>query len=526
MTARGARAVSASGTNATMRELVAVTMDDILIGRDVLELVSSAMYIDPMTIYREYVQNAADAIDEARQKGILSVGDLGRVAISFETTSWTVRIQDNGVGIGWRTFVQRLSALGASGKRGTRARGFRGVGRLAGLGYAQELIFRSRIAGERRVSEMRWDCRRLRSLLRGGEPDTGVGELVRNIVEVARFESDDYPDRFFEVELKGMVRLRSDKLVSPAVVAEYLAEVAPVPFSPSFRFADQINEALKEVVDLGELDIRVEGVETPVYRPHRDVIVVDERRSVSFERLEILRVPNIDGDLGGIGWVLHHDYEGALPANPPIKGLRLRAGNIQVGDNALLEELFPEQRFNAWSVGEVHVIDRRIVPNGRRDHFEQNAHFHNLVNHLAPTAREIARLCRSNSVRRKWTREFEVHRDAVRERIDVIEQGSLATAERRSLALTAEQGLMQMEKIAGMDLLREDGCQNLQTEATALRSKLSRAMDDRGAQTSPLARLPKEKRVMYEHLFALIYECSANRVAAKSLVDRILIKIV
>ena len=30
---------------------------------------------------------------------------------------------------------------------------------------------------------------------------------------------------------------------------------------------------------------------------------------------------------------------------------------------------------------------------------------------------------------------------------------------------------------------------------------------------------------MYEHLFALIYECSTNRVAAKALVDRILLKI-
>jgi len=29
---------------------------------------------------------------------------------------------------------------------------------------------------------------------------------------------------------------------------------------------------------------------------------------------------------------------------------------------------------------------------------------------------------------------------------------------------------------------------------------------------------------MYEQLFGLIYECSANRVAAKALVDRIMLK--
>ena len=35
----------------------------IVVGKDILDLLSSSMYIDPMAIYREYVQNAADAID-------------------------------------------------------------------------------------------------------------------------------------------------------------------------------------------------------------------------------------------------------------------------------------------------------------------------------------------------------------------------------------------------------------------------------------------------------------------------------
>ena len=33
---------------------------EIVVGKDILELVSSSMYIDPLTIYREYIQNAAD----------------------------------------------------------------------------------------------------------------------------------------------------------------------------------------------------------------------------------------------------------------------------------------------------------------------------------------------------------------------------------------------------------------------------------------------------------------------------------
>ena len=67
----------------------------------------------------------------------------------------------------------------------------------------------------------------------------------------------------------------------------------------------------------------------------------------------------------------------------------MRSGNIQIGTNGILEDLFIETRFNSWCVGEIHVIDSRIIPNGRRDHYEQNVHYTNLINQLSPIAREI-----------------------------------------------------------------------------------------------------------------------------------------
>ena len=66
-------------------------LPEIVIGKDVLELVSSAMYVDPMTVYREYIQNAADAVDAARADGQLAPGELGRVEIAVEPGSRTVR---------------------------------------------------------------------------------------------------------------------------------------------------------------------------------------------------------------------------------------------------------------------------------------------------------------------------------------------------------------------------------------------------------------------------------------------------
>jgi hypothetical protein len=165
------------------------------------------------------------------------------------------------------------------------------------------------------------------------------------------------------------------------------------------------------------------------------------------------------------------------------------------------------------------------VPNGRRDHFEQNAHFHNLANHLTPLARDIARLCRTSSVRRKWLREFEMHRHNVDEKLGIIGQGSLGKTKRGAVASAVDQAILQMEKIAGMELMIEDSPQKLRPVLKSLRGKFARTMKEKEAQLSPLARLPANKRMMYEHLFALIYECSTNRTAAKALIDRILHKV-
>src|SRR5262249_2116194 len=103
---------------------------DIVVGKDILELLSSAMYVDPLAIYREYVQNAADSIDMARATGLLGKKADGRLDIFFDASTRTVRLRDNGIGVAAYAAPSRLLSIGASPKRGSRSRGFRGVGRL------------------------------------------------------------------------------------------------------------------------------------------------------------------------------------------------------------------------------------------------------------------------------------------------------------------------------------------------------------------------------------------------------------
>ena len=52
----------------------------ITVGKDILELLTSGMYLDPLTIYREYIQNCADSIEKAVNKGLLkSIEDDGKI---------------------------------------------------------------------------------------------------------------------------------------------------------------------------------------------------------------------------------------------------------------------------------------------------------------------------------------------------------------------------------------------------------------------------------------------------------------
>ncbi len=498
----------------------------IVVGKDVLELVSSAMYVEPLTIYREYLQNAADAIDAARKSGVLDADEPGRVEITLDgqVGARSIRVRDNGSGIPADSFLSKLLSFGASGKRGTDARGFRGVGRLAGLGFAQELVFRARSRGEDVVSELKWDCRKLRTELRRTD-DAGLENLVLEITTGSqRLATADDPQHFFEVELVGVDRHGGAKLLGHEAVENYVAQVAPLPFSPDFKHGAEIREALRSRVALAELEVFING-EGPLFRPHRDRIALDDKRSTAFESPTIVEVEGVDGDVAAIAWFLHHDYEGALPSASQVKGVRLRSGNIQIGEHTLLEGLFNEARFNAWSVGEVHIVDPRLVPNGRRDHFEQNVHLTNLLNQLTPTIRDIARRCRTSSARRKWLREFELQEEAATERLLILEQGSLPKASRSDHVVAIQAALDRMEKLIGPRMLGLDEGDDFRERIDALGARLQPALDGKDPP-NPLQRLPKAKREFYGEVFTLIYEVASNRAAAKTLVDRMVARLI
>lgn len=494
---------------------------EVFVGKDVLELLSSSMYVNPLAVYREYVQNSTDAIDDAVAQGLLPSVEEGKIEINSDCIDRRVVIRDNGLGLSNTNFPARMLSFGASEKRGADARGFRGVGRLSALGYVQQLIFRSRAKGDAKVLEARWDGRAVKRLLAATDDDTDLQSIVREAVLLEQLDPEDYPAHFFEVELIKPRRIANDRLLNEVEIENFIGQICPCPFSPDFPYCEEIAKLLEGHGLAGRTyRIYINGSEAPVYRPHRDKIVFSDSKKSVFHSLRPFEIEGIDGEIAAVGWLIHHDYQGAIPISQGVRGLCARVGNIQIGHDRLFAEIFPEDRFCSWSVGEVHILDTRVVPNGRRDNFKSNAHLDNVVAHLRPIGAEVARECRVSSQKRNRTKLFELAANKVYEKLDVLKQGAIS--DRYAKSIKAETGtlLSEMRKATEFDLFEEK-------ERCALRRQLREIEKAIGAYATKtegelLESLPKQKRATYKEVIDLIYDCSTNQAAAKSLIDRML----
>ncbi len=208
-------------------------LSNITFGKHVLDSLSIGMYSDPLMTLREYVQNSTDSIDLLPKNTSRPV-----VEITIDGRSRSLEITDNGVGIPSREVRSMLLNIGASKKDPVNARGFRGIGRVGGLGYCDTLVFSTKSKGERTVTTCTWDSRLLRQLIHDKQSiDTYF--LIDKATSVKRVAySGSEKDHFFKVQMLKIHDSRNDLLNVPAI-GSYLSQVAPVPFHPDFTFGQK-----------------------------------------------------------------------------------------------------------------------------------------------------------------------------------------------------------------------------------------------------------------------------------------------
>ena len=293
--------------------------------------------------------------------------------------------------------MQTLLAIGGSPKRGTDARGFRGVGRLSGLAYCQELEFRTKAVHDTSVLSLTINCKSLRSRLSDPSFSGDVRRVISKSTYIWSDKSDDPGEHFFEVRLREVGRHRQDMLLNEKMIWQYLAQVARFLFRTTSRMRRRSRSTSRVSWVARQSSWRSARIEWcgPTGTRSGCRGTIPGWKSVRSSSLEFRQC----GWRSGRGRLAcSHDYVRSIHPSLAVRGLRIRVSDLQVGEPDLLDDCFEEARFNAWAMGEIHVLDRRIVPNARRDNFVLNHHTYNLTTQIGPVAAQITRRCRSASV--------------------------------------------------------------------------------------------------------------------------------
>ena len=384
-------------------EVAAVGDEVVQVGKYTLESLTTGMYSDPKIVYREYIQNSVDSLEHAVSLGMLEQQSM-RIDIIVNADESYISIKDNGTGISAAEAAQTLMNVGSSKKRNTNNRGFRGIGRLGGMSYCNTLVITTSAENEKVKTVVSFDCKKLRHLLVPGEyEDMSLSAVLGEITTIETFPEKE-EKHYLCVEMVD-VNGFSDLLDIDAAKS-YISQVAPLPYqSRHFIYTSQLKSYLSDngyiieefPIFVGENESDLE----PVYKPNKSRFrsdrgkrTVDEISSMKFFDV------TVDGELYALGWYGNCGWYGFL-SEKEISGFRVRKGNILIGDSHTMNAIFKEARFNGWTQGEIFIVTDKLIPNARRDDFEQNDAYYKFMEALSNSVgTEIARTIREASLTR------------------------------------------------------------------------------------------------------------------------------
>lgn len=344
------------------------------IGKNVLDNLTTGLYKHSKVIYREYIQNSCDQIDVALKEGLIQSLEECEIDIEIGDSQNRryVSITDNATGVKESRFREEIGSIANSNKRNGESRGFRGIGRLCGAAYCQTLRFSTSYKGEASQSSMTIDAKKMRELV-GGNVKYTVEEVWEQVVSFETLPWDE-EDHFFKVELFD-INPENDEILNKDEIIQYLSFVAPAPYDSMMfgSFPQKIHEEMKKRgTQPTEYIIRVNG--NQIKKLYNEIIKDDNGQEKDrIEELDIRDFKDKQGALLAWGWVGRGENSKQIPKkNNPMRGIRIRSGNIQIGDDDVLHDFLPESRGVYYFVGEIFIVSKDLIPNSQRNYFNEN----------------------------------------------------------------------------------------------------------------------------------------------------------
>lgn len=421
-------------------------MSEPIAGKFLLEILTKGMYAIPMHIYREYIQNCVDSIDKAIARGVLSASEA-EIHIFIDDKERNIIIRDNGLGVPSEIAKIKLLSVGASDKDGITERGFRGIGRLGGLAYADEVQFITSAVGDTTKTIMICDCVKLQQLLKKTNNETS--DIMETFKAISTFEEqpEEAEAHYFEVRLIG-VPLESG-LLNEEDVIRYLAETAPIDFdSQQFVQARKIRKYfIEKGFPITCYKILRGARRKPIYKLYsRSLSTGKQGRTQNKDYVrdvEFIYHEASDGKPLYIGWLAITDFSGIV-SDDAVQGIRFRKGNILVGNGTTFSKFFPSEGHNAnrMFAGEIHVLHDELIPNSQRDDFEPSVVYNEMRKALGEWAGIInKKYRRGTSEATSALRNLNRLNDEQKELEEKIDFGAITSDEKR------EQIVERLEKI-------------------------------------------------------------------------------
>lgn len=352
------------------------------VGKGVLKICMGDNYTDATVVFREYVQNAIDAIYDAEKIGIISQTDN---YVSIDIQGSNVVIMDRGTGVRKNDIGPILVDLGNSMKTTTEI-GQYGIGRLSGANWCDRIVFETSYMGEPERSVLVFDSKKARQIVNNGEREQ-CGEVVDKVTYADYFpEAED--EHYFRVTLENV----KEELRDEDTIKNYLSFIAPVPYDENF-YDDCQKKAFSKYPEFKELSMKEKICKIhlngkPVVKPYASTIYIGNDplkiTPPTFFKLT-------DEDFGDLAWGWYSINEEARQMGEGVnyKGLRLRAKNMAVGSQDYLISYFKNPTDANYVIGEVFVMHDGIQPTGSRDGIKSSREYTEFGIRLKKKCKEI-----------------------------------------------------------------------------------------------------------------------------------------
>ncbi|BCH13688.1 ATP-binding protein [Mesorhizobium sp. L-2-11] len=436
-------------------------------GGFILETLTVGMYGESKNAIREYVQIGFDSIQRAIEElKILQPGE-GLIQIIFDADADGLRIRDNGAGLSTKQAVRTLASIGASNKDYTTDAGFRGIGRLAGIVFSDIVAFTTKAAGESEATKVVFDAKEMRHLMspaRGSE--LSAQALLERCVSATIIEAKAEEAPYFEVSLRGFTE-QPEEVKLPSAMVRFISQVAPVPYNTAFPYRQAIQDFA------AQSNIRIDSVRVLVEEYGKDPVEVSKPYTARYEVQDAERLVELTGVEPFVsatkrwwGWVGRKDVPGSY-VDADVRGIRVRAKNIQIDGTDVVREIFQRQaksnaRYQDWTIGEIFVDLKAVVPNARRDGFEDTKAWKEVRKEIADT------VCKDVG---SWAQE-------------VSNKGQLTL---QTLTEKKEKFAVGLEALRRTDFRNKDRTLTLSADVTKLQGEVARA--SKNAEPTTLAAL-------------------------------------